>query len=369
MQQQLQKTDFVSQSNNQQQIQKLNNLDSQVWLYMGVLERLGANTTESNERIAKTIEALKSKKSEILDELNPRRPEKYRKLAKILNFFESITLNKEQKDFIQIEKIIDEVVFAVRSSQPSATIIQESLNKLSRETTRKADKISPYRLRIMYKIGGLINEISLRQLSNFDDSELANPNESIINELKEPRNLLSQQFKKLLQEKYEMQQELQRYSEALNNLNRLISERETELSRLREELEKYISANLNRQNQISNLNTELNRIKQTIFKFQNQEDSLNRRVNELSQDIREKQSHIEKLTKQLDNYSNVRLLKGEYIGNVSDQNSKYHFNRKCNHWKMLVGEYVLNLDGSREIISSSTDTVFISKGLKKCSKC
>jgi len=369
LQKQLQKTDFVSQLDNQQQIQRLNKLDSQAWLCMGLLERLGANTAESNERIAKTIEALKSKKIEILDELNPRRPEKYRKLAKIQNFFEYITLSKAQKDFIQIEKIIDEVVLAVKNSQPSETIIQESLNKLSRETARNAEKISPYRLRIMYKIGGLLNDISLKGLFHLGDSELANLNESIINELKEQRKILSKEFNKLIQEKYVMQQELESYSQTLNNVNGAIYERETELLRLREELESYIAANRNRQNQISSLNTELNKLNQKVLESQNKKDSLDKRVNQLIQDVRRKELEIEKLTNQLAKYSQVRILEGEYIGNVSNKSSKYHFNRKCNHWKMLVGEYVLNLDASREILSSSSPTVLTREGLEECDIC
>lgn len=370
LQKQLQgRTVFVSQLNNQQQIQRLNKLDSQAWLCMGILERLGANNAESNERIAKTIEILKSKKIEILDELNPRRPEKYRKLAKIQNFFESIILSKAEKDFIQIEKIIDEVVLAVKNSQPSETIIQESLNKLSRETAINAEKISPYRLRIMYKIGGLLNDISLKELFNLGNPELANLNESIINELKEQRKILSKEFNKLIQEKYVMQQELESYLSTLNNLNGAIYERETELLRLREELESYIAANINRQNQISSLNTGLNKLNQKLLESQSQKDSLDKRVNQLIQDVRRKELEIEKLTNQLAKYSQIRILEGEYIGNVSNKSSKYHFNRKCNHWKMLVGEYVLNLDGSREIISSSSPTVLIREGLEECDIC
>jgi hypothetical protein len=62
------------------------------------------------------------------------------------------------------------------------------------------------------------------------------------------------------------------------------------------------------------------------------------------------------------------MLKGEYIGNLSDPKAKYHFDRKCNHWKMLVGEYVLGLDQSREIVSSSTPTFFFGK-LEECDRC
>lgn len=369
LQQQLQRTEFVSQLDNQQQIQRLNNLDYQAWLYIGVLERLGANTAESNERIAKTIEALKQKKSEVSDELKPRRPEKYRTLARVQNFFDSITLSKAQKDFIQIEEIINKLIWTVRNSQPSETIIQDLLDRLSTETGRKADKISPYRLRLMYNIAELLNDLSLKEMSKLKDSEFANLNESIINDLKEQRNIISNQFNKVLKEKNVMQQEVESHYENLNRLNKVISERESEVVTLRKELDKYIELNQSKQNQVSKMSTELAIANQKLLEWQTQKDSLERQVNQLIQDIGYKQSEIDRLTNQINKYSQIRMLQGKYIGNLSNKNSKYHWNQKCPDWKMLVGEYVLRLDGSREIISSSNPAEFMRKGLEECDFC
>ncbi len=58
LQQQLQKTDIISQPNNKQQVKKFNNLESQAWLYEGILERLGADPSANHEKIARTLEAL-----------------------------------------------------------------------------------------------------------------------------------------------------------------------------------------------------------------------------------------------------------------------------------------------------------------------
>lgn len=369
LQKQLQRNDFGSNLGNQKQIQRLNNLDSQAWLYMSVLEQLGGNTSEGKERLARTIESLKWKKNEILDELNPRRPKKYRKLARIQKFFELTFLSQTQKDFINIEKIIDGLIFTVRNSQPSETILQESLTILSAKTSQNADKISIEQLRFMYKIAGLLNDISLKQLSRMGESELANINENLINELKQQRDIISKQFNKLLQEKYVIQQELERVSEEVDFLNRLISEREIELVQVRENLERFIIKNRNGQNQINELNTELTRYSQNILEFQRQKDFLDRQVNQLTQNISQKQTEIENLRDRLAKYSRIKILKGDYIGNLSNKGSRYHFNRKCNHWKMLVGEYVLNLDGSREIFSSSHPTEFRKNGLEECDIC
>ncbi len=369
LQKQLQRTEFVSQVDNQQQIQKLNNLDAQAWLYIGILERLSTNKAGSNIRIAKTIEALKQKKSEVLDELEPRRPEKYRTLARVQNFLENITLSKAQKDFIEIEEIINRLIWTVKSSQPSETLIQDLIERLSIETVRKADRISPYRLRLMYKIAELMNDISIKDISQFSNSKLEDINKSIIDELNKQKNILSKGFHKLLKEKYEMQQKLEIYSETLNRLNRVISERESELKVLREELEKYTRLNRDKQNQLINLNTELVNINQNLLKLQSQEYFLRERINQLIQDINQKQNEINKLNSKINKYSQINILTGDYIGNLSNKTSKYHFNQKCPDWKMLVGEYVLRLDGSREIISSNSPGVFMRQGLEACDVC
>lgn len=369
LQKQLQRTEFVSQLDNQQQIEKLNNLDAQAWLYIGILERLSENKARSNIRIAKTIEALKQKKSEVLDELEPRRPEKYRTLARVQNFLETITLSKAQKDFIQIEEIINRLIWTVKNSQPSETIIQDLIESLSIETVRKADRISPDRLRLMYKIAELMNDISIKEISQFSNSKLEDMNKSIINELNKQKTILSKGFNKLLKEKYEMQQNFESYSESLNRLNRVISERESELKGLREELEKYTGLNQDKQNQISNLNTALVRSNQKLLNLQSQKDSIGGRLNQLIQDISSKQKEIDRLNNKLNKYSQIKILEGEYIGNLSNKTSKYHFNQKCPDWKMLVGEYVLRLDGSREIISSNSPAVFMRQGLEACDVC
>ncbi len=369
LQKQLQRTEVVSQLDNQQQIQKLNNFDAQAWLYIGILERLSTNKAGSNIRIAKTIEALKQKKSEVLDELEPRRPKKYRTLARVQNFLETITSSKAQKDFIQIEEIINRLIWMVKSSQPSETIIQDLIERLSIEAVRKADRISPDRLRLMYKLAELINDISMKQLSQFSNSQLEDINTNIINEINKQKNILFKGFNKLLKEKHEMQQSIESYSESLNSLNKVICERESELKILQEELENYTQFNLDKQNQISNLNKELVKINQNLLSLQSQKDSLVKRLNQLIQNISDKQNEIDRLNNKLNKYSQIKILEGEYIGNLSNKTSKYHFNQKCPDWKMLVGEYVLRLDGSREIISSNSPAVFIRQGLEACDVC
>ncbi|MEP0754293.1 hypothetical protein NDA03_18910 [Trichocoleus sp. Lan] len=370
----MQETELPYQVNDQrQQVERLNNLDSQAWLYLGVLERLGTRKAESHERIAKTIEALRQKKGEIQDELKPRRPEKYHALEKLKartqDIFAFIPSIQAKRDFEHIEKIINELILSNKNKQPSKTVIQDVLEELSLRTSRNASKISPARLGLVYRVEELLYSISQKQISNLNRSELDELNEKFVNELKDQRDILSKEFNKLLSDKYAKQQELEIYSIKLDNLNKEIAERESALSRLQGKIEKYIQLEQVNQNKINNLNSKLNELNRKLLELEAQKKTWTAQKSRLIQDLNQEQQNVNKLNTQLSKYSQIRIMNGKYIGNLSDKSSKYHFEQKCNHWKMLVGDYVLRLDDSRQIVSSSTPTVFLREGLGECEVC
>ena len=83
-----------------------------------------------------------------------------------------------------------------------------------------------------------------------------------------------------------------------------------------------------------------------------------------------KNSEIEKLQEKVAGFGEYKLLNGEYLGILpAKRGSSYHFHRKCSDWKMLVGEYVLNLDSSRQVASHNNPQYFIHCGLKECEVC
>ncbi|WP_143162108.1 hypothetical protein [Phormidesmis priestleyi] len=353
---------------NSQSIQRLNKLDFQAHLHLGVLEHLGANGTESHERLAKTIETLKQKKGKLQNEINPRQPRKYRIVNRVQDFFDSITLSQPEKDLIQIESVIDEVILAVRSNYPSETIVQDTIYRLSQEITRRADKTSPSRIGTLYRIEDLLRAVSEKEVSNLEESELENLNRKIISELKEEKSALSKTITRLQDENDTVRQKLANYLEELDTLNITVDERESRLLKLQEKIRDYAAANQGQQAQINTLNLELTRANEDLKELKFQRSSFNKTISSLNQDIRQKQSSIEQLDSSLKQYSKVRILEGKYIGNLSDRSSKYHFDQKCNHWKMLVGEYVLRLDPSRNIVSSNTPIRF-SGQLGECDRC
>lgn len=318
-----QSVDTVVKPSNHRQLQKLNQLNAETFLYIGILERLGANTAQGNERIAKTLEALRYKQSKIRGQLDPYKPQNYRKFDEVQNFFESLVLTREHKDFQRIESILNESIVAVKNADPSDTAIQDSINELLVATSKRANKVSPARLRLIYKFSELLRSIKLQESHPLDDSALAKLNQSLSDELRQQRDFFSKEFNKLIQEKSFLEQEFKRANLHLNNLDEAMANRESEITALRAEIGKHLTINRGKQTQIDSLNAELSRISHNLSYLQNQKESLNRQVLQLTQNVRDKQSEINRLIEQLNKYSQVRMLEGEYIGNLGNKSTKY----------------------------------------------
>jgi len=351
-----------------QVIKELNKIDFQARLYLRVLECLGRDKVKNHENLAKTIEALRQKRIVLQDKIKPHQSKEYQTVSKAQDLFESFMLNQAEEDLVQIETILVEVTSFIRNGYPSETIVQDTLDKLSREVTRKTNKISPTRLGILYRIEALLYEVSAKEISNLEESELQNLNRKIISELREERDILTRKLNRLSDEKNATQQTLEEYLGEISILNRLIEDRETNLSNLLKRIKSYSETDRNQRDVINILNSDLAKAKEELRDLQGQKIRFNEEITQLKQALQRKQVKIDQLESQVNQYSGIRMLKGEYIGNLSDLNSKYHFDRKCNHWKMLVGEYVLGLDRSRKIESSNTPNFFVGK-LDECDKC
>lgn len=349
-------------------LDKLNEIDFQARLYLEILECLGVDKVRNNERLAKTMETLKQKRFVLQDQIKPHQPKKYQTVNKAQDFFESFVLNQTEDDLLQIEMILVEVTSSIRNGYPSETIVKDTLDRLSREVTRKAGKISPTRLGFLYRVEALLHEVSAKEISNLEESELQNLNRKIISELKEERDFFARKLDRILDEKNATQQTLEEYLGELSRLNGLIEEREADLSSLRKRINYYVETDRSQKNTTNVLNSDLTRAKEKLRDLQGQKISLSEEINRLKQTLQLKQANIDQLENQVSQYSGIRIPEGKYIGNLSDSKTKYHFDRKCNHWKMLVGEYVLGLDRSREIVSSSTPNFFFGK-LGECDGC
>lgn len=323
LQQQIQRIEVVSQPDNLQQVQRLNNLESQAWLYEGILERLGEDPSANHEKIARTIEALEYKRNEISQELEPRRPRKYSILADIQDSVRSLLASQAEKDYIRLERIVTNLVVFANNRQPSQIILTEVIERITIETAQNSNKISPYRLRLAYKIEDLLRILSAKLVLGSNSYRTDSNNQALINELRSQINLLSAQFNTLLRTRQENQKELNKriqdisnLTKNISNLHRDISERDDNITALHQNIQDLIGIDREKQTEIDRLqdsiatlqkeaqsSTEIAQIKQSkINGLQNQISQLNQQRLELQQRIRditelaqEKQSQIDNL--------------------------------------------------------------------------
>ncbi|MBD2323355.1 MULTISPECIES: hypothetical protein [Desertifilum] len=296
LQQQLQRTDIVFQPDNEKQVQKLNNLESQAWLYKGILERLGTDPSANHEKIARTLEALEYKRSEILQELEPRRPRSYRVLAGLQDSIRAFLASQAEKDYEQLQKIVTNLVLFTKSRQPSQIVLSEVIDKLATEIAQNTNQISPYRLRLAYRLDELMKILSTKLILSSKDSKTDSSYQSIVGELRSRLNLLSREFNDLLRAKQEDKNELDKRLKEISSISKNISD-----------LHKKIS---NRDANIVDLQRNIQDLTKTIQDKQIQITSLEHSIFDLKRDIqgttelsREKQNYINNLQAQLSQLS------------------------------------------------------------------
>ncbi|MBD1918928.1 MULTISPECIES: hypothetical protein [Cyanophyceae] len=311
--------------------EELNNLDFQARLYLKVLQSLGSKTPESCERLAQTIETLKLKKQKIEADLQSLQGSRYSNVFRVQDQFETILATKGERDLAHIDKFLSQMAFFMKNQEPSNDILHTLKQKVSEEIECSIENISPANLGVLYKIRFLFQELSDKDISRLDAPELDEFTKKTIKDLRVRTRELEESLKALESKNKSDQQELQNY------LNRL-----------------------------TNLQNELD-IKEQGYQLQR--NAFLEEINELTRDIRQRGMEIERLRNELEKYSEIKALNGEYIGNLSEPSRKYHFSRRCKYWKSLAGNYVLKIDLSQEIVSSSTPEIFRRNGMNECNDC
>lgn len=350
---------------NARSIEDLTQLEFQIRLCLGLLKHGEVNNAEAHEVLAKTINALKQKKRELQNRIEPQQSKKYKRLTKIQDSFESFVLSDIERELIEIESVLNNVSLLIRINHPSETIIQDAIEIVHQEIRRETKKINPSTTRVLYNIKFLLHDILERDISTLGESDLNELNRKITEE----KHNLSINLSKALDENQIAREEIRKYLEHIDNLNFTINTYEYDVSKANKERDSYFEANKNKQIEINKLISELRRADEKISELQTQKSKLKERNSYLNKEVSQKQNCINQLNNKLKKYSKIKIREGDYIGILSNRKSKYHFDRKCDDWKMLVGEYMLNLDISREIASSDNPTLFIEAGLKECEKC
>ena len=234
-----------------------------------------------------------------------------------------------------IQQTLTNLVIFAESRQPSQTILLEVIERTALEIEQSVSQISPYRLRLAYKIDDLLKMLSAKLVLSSNTSETDSSYQSIIKELRSQINLLSEQFNSLLRSRTENANELNKrvqdisnLTEKVWNLNRDVSERNSNIANLQNHIQDLTEANRRKEAQINSLqsslislqketqsSTELDQRKQAkINDLQNQLFQLNQQRIELQQRIRDivevaqnKQSQIEKLQNDKSQLNNKKL--------------------------------------------------------------
>lgn len=321
LQKQLQRTELSSHLDESRQIQKLNNLESQAWLYEGILGRLGTDPSVNHERIARTIEGLEHKRGKILQELEPRRPFSYRILAGIQVSARILLASQAEKDYEKLQKIVTNLVVFTRAREPSQVILSEVIDKISIEIAQSVDQISPYRLRLAYGIDELMNALSAKLILNPNSLRTGNSYHSLVSELSSRNNLLAKQFNDLLVASQESNHEMARHTQEIfdlsrniSDLHRDISNRNADVYSLREHIKDLTASIQEKQSTINGLENSIDDLQtenqdlvdlsqenqersaqlQTQLSHLNQEkENLQRKVRNLSAYIQGQESEIE----------------------------------------------------------------------------
>ncbi|MBE9200955.1 MULTISPECIES: hypothetical protein [unclassified Nodularia (in: cyanobacteria)] len=361
-QQQVQKNEFASQLDNHEQVKKLNKLESQIWLYEKIIARLSTNGNGSHERVAKTLEVLEQKRNLVENELEPRRPKKYQTLNRIQKFFQALIISEEEKDYIQIENLVN----SMNKIQTSEIIfVEELLDKISKDIKAKETQISPKRLKLIYKIEQLIKKISSLNIYKNDGNEDIKKFQKIINDLGYQRDVAIENLEEKLVDYNLRLHEIDNLYKNIKKCENYISQLNSQIIDFREEINKLNGIKTNQQNQILLLNQELSR-KNSL---ENQQKILNSQIEKLLQEQHQYKVKIENLNQEIRKQSQEisRKLRGsEYIGILTNEN--YHFHRDCNHWKSLALEYMM-YDNKRKIYINTNPSIFQKHGLKACSFC
>ena len=348
-------------------LEDLNRSEIQASVYLGILERLGSNGIESNERIAKTIEVLKSRRRRISEAIQPIQTDKYKRIKDRLEY---ISLSVVDKDLKRIERIIDDVTQLVVKSQLSNHVIEDTADWLSRKVLKGSEKISPSRLGVLYRIQHLIKEISSKQISKLSESELSNYQKIIIDQLQKEADDLKRKLSNLYDSYSKSQSNIEKLSSQISQLSLVANRDASKVVSLESQIQEKRRVMQSQVQQIESLGLKLNDANRRLINFKQQQSKYDQEALSFRNMITSKDSEIEKLQRKVAEFGKYKLLNGEYLGILpAKKGSSYHFHRKCPDWKMLVGEYVLNLDSSRQVISHNNPQHFIHCGLKECEVC
>ena len=302
------------------------------------------------------------------------------KYQQAIAYLETIWVSKSKKDLQTIEVLLEQITQLVQSSQPSRTALRDTFTGLSQRLiaysrqTSSSKNVTP--IATLTQVQSLLNALSEKQLTEPSEADINEFSTRSIRNLQGEKIVLQRKLVQLTQSHQALEQQIVSSSAELNQL----TQKTAEYARVTADLQESIQAkdrisqstyaDLQAQStQIASLNIQIDRLNQHILELNTQQHTLSSELTDRDHLVAKRDRTINTLNTQLSKYDRIRVLEGNYIAIPSSKGSKYHFHKKCPGWKMLVGEYMLNLDPSRAVVSSKDATFFIKGGLSECLDC
>lgn len=294
----------------------------------------------------------------------------------ILDYLDALRLTTSKKDLRTIEALLDRLIQALHNTPSTKSLAQDTAQWFTQQTIAHRSQISASSLSLLHRVQVILQSIAEKQLSAPTETDISEFSTRAIRNLQGEKLSLQRKVAHLNQSHEKLEEEVASYSSNLLQLTRQLNEQSQNVN----ELHGWIQ---DRDVTLQARNVELKAQLAYSESLLLQIDTLNHKAtelvsqkDELSNDLLDRQASLEEsdrtiqtLKTELAKYDQIRVLEGKYVGVPSSKGSKYHFHKKCSGWKMLVGEYMLNLDPSRAVLSSKDATFFTKCGLTECLDC
>jgi methyl-accepting chemotaxis protein len=294
----------------------------------------------------------------------------------ITDYLDALRLTTSKKDLQTIEALLDRLIQALHNSPTTKALAQDTAHWFTQQTIDHRPRISAASLSLLHRIQVILQSIAEKQLSSPTEADINEFSTRSIRNLQGEKISLQRKVAQLNQSHQKLETEVSDYSSNLLKLTRQINEQSQNVNELHgciQDRDVTIQArNVEIQSQLAHvesLRQQLDALNHQVTEFVGQKDDLVANILDREQALEESDRTIKTLKTELAKYDQIRILEGKYVGVPSSKGSKYHFHKKCSGWKMLVGEYMLNLDPSRAVLSSKDASFFTKCGLTECLDC
>jgi hypothetical protein len=293
-----------------------------------------------------------------------------------VGYLDALRLTTSKKDLRTIETLLDRLIQALHNSPSTKALAHDTAHWFTQQTIAHRTQISASSLSLLHRVQVILQSIAEKQLSAPTETDINEFSTRAIRNLQGEKLSLQRKVAHLNQSHQKLEEEVSAYSSNLLQLTRQLNEQSQNVNELHGWIQDRDVTIQTRNVEIKSQLTDLESLRLQLDTLNHQATELVSQKEGLSKDLIDRQEFLEesdrtiqKLKTELAKYDQIRVLEGKYVGVPSSKGSKYHFHKKCSGWKMLVGEYMLNLDPSRAVLSSKDAAFFTKCGLTECLDC